>query len=375
VAVTIIVEPNPGGHRFQYVRHVASLAAKSTDVVLLTSRGAAASAEYGTFLRGLPLEVHEAFDEPLPATAAIAATVADVCRGEVAPTVVVMDGDQLIKRWWLEAPRAFRGLPSRPQVILLLTRLPARLTFADRTGWLHKLAKTALSLLALVTRSAHRVLYIAGRDDLATGFLLRRVRDPAICSAHARDREGLRRRLELPSDRHLVGILGGINGRKNYPLVAAAVRRAATDVDLLLAGSPTPDVQAWLDNLPAGQRERVIVRFGFLSDDDLDGYVATCDVVAIAHENNAPSGIMGKAVAAGVPVLTAGSTVRAHECAALGSGVHTAMTEDGLAAGIRQLLGGNVARARRRGRMSLPTAEEFAEVILTGIPTKRAASA
>jgi hypothetical protein len=72
-------------------------------------------------------------------------------------------------------------------------------------------------------------------------------------------------------------------------------------------------------------------------------------------------------------VLTAGSTVRAHECAALGAGAHTAMTEDGLAGGIRQLLDGDVARARRRGRMSLPTAEEFAEVILTGAPTKQAA--
>jgi glycosyltransferase involved in cell wall biosynthesis len=283
-----------------------------------------------------------------------------------------MDCDQLVKRWWLEAPRAFRGLLRRPDVILLFTRLPARLTFSDRIGWFHRLSKTACSLLAFATRSAHRVLYIAGRDDMATGFLLRRVRDPAICTAHSADRAALRGQLDLPLDRHLVGILGGINGRKNIPLVAAAVRRAGPDVDLLLAGSPNPEIQAWLDGLSDDERKRVIVRAGFHSNEELDGYVAASDIVAIAHENNGPSGIMGKAVAAGVPVLAAGSKVRARECAALNAGVHTAMTEDGLAAGIRQLLGSEIAVSRKA---ILPTAEEFAEVILTGSSTKRAAQA
>jgi glycosyltransferase involved in cell wall biosynthesis len=273
-----------------------------------------------------------------------------------------MDVDQMIKQWWRVAPKAFRRIRPRPRIVLLFTRLPARLTVTDRIGWLHKISKTALSFLAFGTGTADRVLYIAGRDDLAKGVWLKRVRDPAICTAHSDDRVAIRRRLGLPQDRKLVGILGGISNRKNVPMVADAVRQAGPDVDLLLAGTVFEDVESWLDTLTDADRQRVIVRNGFLTNEQLDEHVAACDIVAIAHDNNGPSGIMGKAVAAGVPVLSAGSKVRLRECNALRAGIDAPLSPRGLADGIRHLL-----RAPAPGLSNqdlLPTGEEFAEVIL-----------
>ena len=62
------------------------------------------------------------------------------------------------------------------------------------------------------------------------------------------------------------------------------------------------------------------MRDGFLSNEVLDKLVASADVVPLAMTLNGPSGIMGKAVAAGVPVVTAGSEVRAREVKALDAG-------------------------------------------------------
>lgn len=372
--VTVIVEPDPGGHRFQYVSHVATLAAEAGQVVLLTSRGAAAMAEFQTYLARAPITVEERFDEIYPATRLIAQTVADLARRLDVATVFVMDADQSLKRWWRVAPSALRGLPYRPRVIFLLTRYPARLSIFDRLGWLHRVSKSTLALLAMATASLSRIVTLAGRDDMSKGMLVKRVRDPAICTAHARDRSAIRQRLGLPLDRRLAGILGVISDRKNVPLVAAAVLASGPDIDLLLAGTLEADVAAWLAAQPESTRKRVLVHEGFLANDQLDQLVAAADVVTIAQNNNGPSGIMGKAVAAGVPVLSAGSKVRARESEALGAGVNTELTVDGLTAGLRVILdrqgSGNPASAAL-----LPTAESFAAGMFGNRGPRRAAPA
>jgi hypothetical protein len=73
---------------------------------------------------------------------------------------------------------------------------------------------------------------------------------------------------------------------------------------------------------------------------------------------------MGKAQAAGVPVLSSGSQVRRRETAALGSGVHTETTVEAIAEGLRTLL----ARGTEPVPVppGLPTAAEFADVVLHG---------
>lgn len=367
--VTLIVEPDPGGHRFQYVRHVVELASKNGDVLLLTSKGAPDLPEFENYLAGLPVTVVERFDRIYPATADMARAIAEVARERVVSAALVMDADQSLKRWWRVAPRAFRGLSPRPRVILLLTRYPTALTITDRLGWAHRVAKGGLSLVALANRAASGVVTLTGRDDTSPGMLIKRVRDPAICGAHSRDRQALRSILGLPQERRLVGIFGAISDRKNVPLVASAVLASGSDSDLVLAGGIEPDVAAWLAEQPGSTRERIIERNGFLSNDELDRFVAASDVVMIAQNNNAPSGIMGKALAAGVPVLSAGSMVRARELRATGGGVAVPLNTARLAAGIRTILDAPPATPAGR-RLPAATAESFAAVLLgTKIPS------
>ena len=362
MARTVIVEPHPIGHRFQHVAHLVRAArANGDDVELLTSTGARARPEFDTFLGELPLLVHERMVGFFPPAREIAEALLDLHRRSPIDTVVVLDADQALKRWWRVTPMALRGRRG-PRTVLFLMRFPQNLTLSDPRLLAMKVAKVALSALARATRAADRVVYLVGRDKSGGGWLLEPVRDPAICGAHARDRLALRHRHGLPPDRRLVGIVGEISIRKCVPTVAEAVRRAGPDVDLLLAGPISDDMQEWLDTLPPVDRSRVHTRPGFLSDNEIDAYVAASDIVSLALLNPGPSGIQGKALVAGVPVLSAGSKLRERETRAYGAGLHVDLDAPSLASGIRTLLD--------RGKDpiptpdNLPTAEEFAAVML-----------
>jgi glycosyltransferase involved in cell wall biosynthesis len=333
----VLVEPNPGGHRFQYVRH---LVRAQPDAVVLTSAGATSTPEFASYLGDEPVEALERYSTIEPPTRELVSVVADLARERAVDTVVVMDADQALKRWWLEAPRAFRTLPNRPRVIFLLTRYPARLTLGDRLGWLHRISKASLSELAQARRSLARTVSLAGRDDPAPGRLVHRAQDPALCDASSADRAALREKLDLPASAIIVGILGTVSDRKNVPMVAEAVRAVGDGTRLLLAGQLDPFVSTWLADQPPALREVLIVRDEYLSNEQLDAYVAASDIVSIAQDNNGPSGIMGKALAAGVPVLTAGSLVRERELTAAGpwAGRATALTVDATADGLRALI-------------------------------------
>lgn len=380
MAVTVLVEPDPGGHRFQAVANVARVAARTDDVVLLTSRGARELPAFTEYLSGelgelgeLRLTVREVFDEIYPPTRSMAEAVAAECRRAEVSTAVVMDADQSLKRWWLVAPRAFRGVRT-PRVVFMLTRYPAKLRLRDVQGWKLRVPKAALTLAAMATGSLHRAAGFAGRDDLTEGWVVKRARDPDICSAHSRDRAALRAQLDLPADRRIAGIFGVISARKHAPLIWEALGSAGLDCDLLLAGGLDPDVAAWAASVPAEPRGRVIVREGFLSNDVLDRLVAAVDVVPIALTNNGPSGIMGKALAADVPVVTAGSEVRARELVATDGGELAELDAVSIGAAIARVFGREPGRPRR-STVPPATAEEFAERLLGVRPARPAPAA
>jgi glycosyltransferase involved in cell wall biosynthesis len=368
MGAVVLVEPNPLGHRYQYVKHLVRIV---DEPVLLTSAGGTATGEFAAYLGEENIEAHEPYTSAFPSAREVAEAVAAFARDRAVDTVVVMDADQAVKRWWLEAPRAFRGLSKRPRVVFLFTRYPARLSWRDRLGWAHRVSKAGLALLAMATGSLRRVANLAGRDDDHAGWLVKRAKDPAICSAHARDRERLRAELKLDPELVLVGILGAISDRKNVPMVAEAVARLGGNTRLLLAGGLTPFVRDWLDEQPPEILELLIVRDEFLSNELLDAYVAACDVVSIAQDNNGPSGIMGKTLAAGVPVLTAGSRVRERELAAAGpgAGLSTELSVDATVAGLRALAQ-NRSTVRSVDATLLATPEAFARAVL-GNGTRR----
>jgi hypothetical protein len=361
--VTVIVEPDPGGHRFQAVANVALVAARTTDVVLLTSTIGAGHDAFDVFLADLDLDVVPRFDAIYPPTREMARAVADLCRTRDVQTVLVMDADQSLKKWWYVARQEFRGLPRRPRVMFMLTRYPAKLGLTDTFGWKLRLAKGALVIAARATGTLHHVAGFAGRDDMSRGWLVKRARDPEICLAHSRDRARLRKELDLPQDRTIAGVFGMIEERRNAPMILDALDHAGLDADLLLAGGIQPEVWAWINGLPDDRRRRIILRDGFLPNEEMDQLVAAVDVTPIILTNNGPSGIMGKAHAAGVPVVTAGSEVRAREIRATDGGLAADFDVPSIGDAIKRVLDRDPDEPRRN-TVPPATPEAFAEILL-----------
>ncbi len=361
--LTVVVDPVMDGHHPQAVANVASfLQAAGHEVLLLTQVGATGTTEYAEYLGDSTIKTAEPFTSPIPPTREIAEAVAAVCRAQPVHTVVLMDADVALKSWWRHAPRAMRGISPRPRFVLMLTRYPARAGLKP-ISWKLKAPKAVLSVVARTRGVADRVAGFAGRDDMSTGVVVKRARDPEICGAHSRDRAALRAELDLPADRKLVGVFGMISERRNSHLIFEAIEQGGIDADLLLAGPISPEVTEWVDRLPAERRARIQVRPGFHPNDLLDKYVAAVDVAPIPLSNNGPSGIMGKATAAGVPVVTAGSNVRRQEILATGAGVATDLTVEALAAGIRDMLERDPADLPPR-RVPPATADEFVSAVL-----------
>lgn len=364
---TVVVEPNPAGHRFQAAANVASRALRDGPVTLLTAVGARGRTEFAEYVGDLDVSVAEVFTEPEPATAVFVAEIVAAARRTGATRLVIMDGDIALKQWWRVARGPLRSLPVPPHVIFFLTRYPARLELrepGDLAYWKVRLAKAALLLLSRLTGTIHRAAGFAARDDATVGWLVKRARDPAICLAHSRDRAALRAELGLPADRRLVGVYGGVNARKNPQLCLAAAEAAGDDVDLVCAGPVADDIRAWLDGLSPERRRRVHVDDGFLSNERLDKHLAAADVVALVMTLEGPSGIQGKAVAAEVPIVTAGSKTRAKELAAIGEGIAVEWSADAVAEGIRAVLSGSASRGPGGSTLPLPTAETFAAAVL-----------
>lgn len=366
---TVIVEPDYAGHHYQAVAAVAGVAVHHGPVVMLTTHEGVENPALRVYLAHLldsgSFEAVGVFDDRRPPTADMARVSAEWCRTGVQGTavgrVVLMDGDQPLKRWWAVAPKQFRGLARRPRIIFMLTRYPARLRLTDLTGWRLRGPKAALAVLAMLRRSLHRVVGFSGREDDARGWIVRRVRDPHYSSAHARDAAAHRASLGLPQDKVLVGIFGAVGPRKNAPLILEGIDASGLDAVLVLAGGFEPGVQEWIDSLGPQDRERVIARDEFLDNDTLDRFVASVDVVPLALTNNGPSGIMGKAQAAGVPVVTTGSVVRAREVEATGTGVACEFTAESIGAAMRRVVEGDFTVTQDLDEV---TPEEFGRTIL-----------
>jgi glycosyltransferase involved in cell wall biosynthesis len=249
-------------------------------------------------------------------------------------------------------------------VLYFLTRYPARLALTDFAHWRIRIAKGLLLILAMATGTIQRASGFAGREEKHSGWLVKRARDPAHCRAHSKNRSAIRAELGLRTDRLLVGIFGGINVRKNPPMVLNAVVHTGLPADLLMAGPVDEQMRSWLDGLDPSLRERVIVADGFLPDELLDKYLAASDVVALVMSLEGPSGIQGKAAAAGVPIVTAGSRTRARERTPSGRGVATALELTAVVDGLRRVLTNVGGCATVRPGLPLPTHESFAATIL-----------
>jgi len=298
-APVLILEGNGDGHRFYYVRLLAdAILAEGKRPVLVTRPGQMASPQAAEFLDGLP----SAF------------TTIEVARADVrsasrlaertgAERIVIPDGDlhlvSLLTRRGRALPHATalvmrepdlrRGQPLRP-----LAR-----------QWLKRITMTLAGMRRSTTVTVLKSSVWAGRSRFPVA------QDPVTLAASPRDVEELRTRWGLDGGRRWFAVVGAITARKNLPMVAEAFARVADEGMGFVVGGAVLDGQLAEaePHLAEARRRgaRVLVVDRMLEDVELDAAIRAVDCVVLAHSNEGPSGILGKAVMSGTRLILAGA--------------------------------------------------------------------
>jgi hypothetical protein len=307
---TLIVEKNASGHRLYYVRLLAAAAHVRGDRVTIVLNSAQAGApEIDVHLNRLAEDIQVLFVEEFDV-----ASVAELARAHGASLTVVPDGDLFaidlgrVGRWEGGGRLSVLVLreiaqPTRvPGLQLLKTRV--RLHFLRRAG---RLSGVTVTLLKPITWS--------GSSAFATAT------DPVSSVATGDAVSQLRDTWGLDRERYWFGVLGAISARKNLDIIANALTIAPTDrVGLLVAGEVDEEtverVEPALAQLRASGVRTVVVN-RLLEDWELDASVLAIDCVVLAHSNEGPSGLFGKAAAAGTRIVAAGAQSLRRDCAAL----------------------------------------------------------
>ncbi len=120
------------------------------------------------------------------------------------------------------------------------------------------------------------------------------------------DRQSARRILDVNDDAFLIASVGGIAPYKGIDLLLDAVVNLTSDVDVhvVVAGN-CADVELAdrLQSLAAQVPDRILVRFGFVPDDEIQIYLRAADVGAFPFRAITNSGSVTLALTFGLPVV------------------------------------------------------------------------
>jgi hypothetical protein len=295
----LIVEPNPTGHRLNFVRLIVERAiALGLDFTVALGPGAQQTEEYAAHLADLDL------GPTMVVASHDLGQLRALARDSSAAAVVVPNGDELALalgrgRWW--------GSPARLSILVeRATAQPARVAALDPVK---KLARLAMLLAAAVQPNVRITLLTTSWRTRRRAF--RTVGDPIRLNAPLNGREQFRAAHGMSPDTYWFGVLGAVDERKNVDVVARAMLAAPSRAaGLLIAGKIQPAVQSKVAALEpaltaAGIQLSIVDRM--LTDVELDECVIACDCLIFAHANEGPSGIFGKALLAGTRALAAGS--------------------------------------------------------------------
>lgn len=296
---TFIVETNEHGHRLFYVRLLVEAALQRGDEVYLGTRADVLSTPEGrehlSELRGWHI---------VPMTTKRLGAVQRASVNIGATTTVIPDGDRIaieLGRWPF-----WKGSGRMSVLIMRETVQPGKSAVVTRLKqWLRSLlihrAKRVRGVQLAVLKSAGW----KGRSDLVAAV------DPIVLSASKTDAVSFRSANGMGGDRVWFAVLGALSLRKNIPLVCeslAAVR--GRPAGLLLAGALDDDAREQVEGAIERLRSQgigIVVKDRLLSDQELDSAVIAADCLVLAHSNEGPSGLLGKALAAGTKVVAAGA--------------------------------------------------------------------
>lgn len=315
----VVLEPNVQGHRLAYVNLLSSVTSEAP-AQWLTVMGAPES-----------IEAREHLDESLRAGAVTrprgtrwVAAASKLAHEQGTTRLVIPDGDVRLLEVLMAQPML---ILRRQSVSILLMRTGVA---AGRQNAVRLIAKQAIVRFLCL---APRIHIFQLTDCFGVGRGRRRfrhappVRDPISCTEIGRNpvRQVMNERLAW------VGICGAIDARKNVRLAIASVS-ASEAVGLVIAGKLSPEVSSCLANnclaMKLSAEGRLIIHDQLLHDSELNAVLADLNAVLILHDNDAPSGIMGRAAALGTPAIVAVGGWLARIVNLTGAGCDAELTTD-----------------------------------------------
>ncbi|HKU12735.1 MAG TPA: hypothetical protein VJQ61_16085 [Sinomonas sp.] len=295
------MEPNMSGHRPYYVRLLIDGAIKRGHRVVVASRPQQFESEDAQIHLG---EIFDQF-ERIVLNDGTPARVAQLSKELRVDHTVVPDGDRFAARLGLTA--GWSGAGALSILIMRETAQPGGLPGAQA-------AKSAIRNLLFRRADSFRNVRVAVlKSAWWTGIsTFPVVPDPITLRPSPLAEERLTAEWGLDPDRYWFAILGAISRRKNVDLVARALSELdASRVGLVVAGawdeSVSDETASDLDRLKAVGMPVVVIN-RTLQDDELDAAVSRVDCLILAHSNEGPSGLLGKAAVAGTRVVAAGAT-------------------------------------------------------------------
>lgn len=295
-----LFEPNPGGHRYAYVRRLAPALAAIGETTLVTSREGVAAPEFEAQVRPVlsHLKVESSMERGDPATGRAyhlhLATHLRRCATELgADHVLLPYADGTIQMAGL---RRMMGRFSIPQAVEI-EGLMMRGSFAyERGGGLRAMVRrhlrlmlTAAAPLAIVHHLDPIVVRVMSNESRSLAKRLRLLPDP-VEEFTPMEQHAARSALGIATDGRLIGCVGVQDRRKGIDRLIHAFVHAdlrATD-RLLLMGRHTKEISETLAQVggEAIRAGRIISMDRYISDDELATGIAAMNVVATPYPPN-----------------------------------------------------------------------------------------
>ncbi|WP_139318559.1 glycosyltransferase family 4 protein [Kocuria sp. CNJ-770] len=349
-----IYSPNAQGHRFKYVQYLIShIPAEGNEVILLTTSKALQSPNYTVHLTPLAHRFREYILDP-----SAAEDLAHHARALETDLMVDPDGDasvwnQLWRRGW-----------SGPGALSVLVMRPTGQSRRPAFRFLGTLIKRALIIIANARHNVNVFELKSSLWDSSADY--GGVPDPI---SFAPDQPSLRSILPLEVDSspiRWVGVVGSLTPRKNIELVLESAGRIQNPrLGIILAGKVDSSIKAAVDAKVVQLRQKgtpVLVLDRLLTDGQLDAVLDLLHCVVLAHSNEGPSGILGKAVEAGTYVVAAGAHSLRLDCQKLEAARWSPLEAEALTRSIEAGLDAEVVRPRK-----LRTESVFANRLLLGV--------
>lgn len=301
-----IYAPSADGHRFKYVQYLISRIPADDHVVhVLTTDKALQSANYRLHLASL----ESRFKTQLVPNTSLS-EIPYYSRRFKTDVMVLPDGDAYA--WRHAWKRRWNG---HGKLSVLVMRPHGQSTHAARR-WVESMGKSILQMLTNTQKNVSIFnLQSSLWDPKKSGY---GVPDPITFNPDAFTNQSLESISPLDVSHQWIALVGAITHRKNVPLVLKAVLQTnRDDVGVILAGRIDPNIRVEVEKGVKQLRKQGIpveILDRLLSDGELDAIVARARCVVLAHSNEGPSGILGKAVEAGTFIVAAGAKSLRRDC-------------------------------------------------------------